>query len=33
MLDNLKNVDFIYIFNDSTPSNPVDILKPNFVLK
>lgn len=33
MLDNLKNVDYIYVFNDETPIEPVWILKPNFVLK
>ncbi len=33
MLEWLENVDYIYIFNDETPFRPVDILKPDFVLK
>jgi len=33
MLDNLKNVDYIYIFNDETPVEPVSVLKPDYVLK
>lgn len=33
MLNNLKNVDYIYIFDDETASEPVSILKPNYVLK
>jgi len=33
MLANLKQVDYIYFFNDETPARPVDILKPDIVLK
>jgi bifunctional ADP-heptose synthase (sugar kinase/adenylyltransferase) len=33
MLDNLKNVDYIYIFNDEAPVMPVEVLKPDYVLK
>jgi len=33
MLEGLKYVDYIYIFNDETPTRPVDILKPDYVLK
>jgi len=33
MLDSLKFVDYVYIFNDKTPEKPVGILKPDFVLK
>lgn len=33
MLSNLKNIDYVYIFNDETPAKVVDILKPNYVLK
>ncbi len=33
MLDNLKNVDYIYIFDDNTPVEPVEVLKPDFILK
>jgi len=33
MLANLKQVDYVYIFNDKTPAIPVDVLKPDIVLK
>jgi bifunctional ADP-heptose synthase (sugar kinase/adenylyltransferase) len=33
MLSHLKNVDYIYIFNDETPVDPVSILKPDYILK
>lgn len=33
MLDNLKNVDYVYIFNDETPVVPVQELQPDYVLK
>jgi D-beta-D-heptose 7-phosphate kinase/D-beta-D-heptose 1-phosphate adenosyltransferase len=33
MLDAIKYVDFVYIFNDETPVKPVEILKPDIVLK
>ncbi len=33
ILASLKNVDYIYIFNDKTPARPVEELKPNYVLK
>jgi len=33
MLEWLKDVDFIYIFNNETPVKPVEILQPDFVLK
>ncbi len=33
MLASLKNIDYIYIFNDTTPARPVNELKPNYVLK
>ncbi len=33
MLNAIKYVDFVYIFNDETPVRPVEILKPNIVLK
>jgi len=33
MLDNLKNVDYIYIFNDELPNWPVSLFKPDYVLK
>jgi bifunctional ADP-heptose synthase (sugar kinase/adenylyltransferase) len=33
MLANLKQVDYVYIFNDETPARPVDVLKPDIVLK
>lgn len=33
MLENLKNVDYIYVFNDETPVRPVDKLQPDIVLK
>jgi len=33
MLVSLKNVDYVDIFNDTTPARPVNELKPDFVLK
>ncbi len=33
MLASLKNVDYVYIFNDKNPLRPVDKLKPDYVLK
>ena len=33
MLASLKNVDYIYIFDDKTPARPVNDLKPDYVLK
>ncbi|PID84002.1 hypothetical protein CSB09_03130 [Candidatus Gracilibacteria bacterium] len=33
MLTELKNVDFVYIFDDETPEKPVDFLKPDAILK
>jgi rfaE bifunctional protein nucleotidyltransferase chain/domain len=33
MLSHLKNVDYIYIFNDQTPVEPVSVLKPDYILK
>ncbi len=33
MLEGIKYIDFIYIFNDENPSRAVDILKPDYVLK
>lgn len=33
MLDNIKNVDYIYVYNDENPVKPVGVLKPNFILK
>lgn len=33
MLTHLKNVDYVYIFDDETPADPVDILKPDMILK
>lgn len=33
MLVWLRNVDYVYIFNDENPSKPVDELKPDYVLK
>jgi len=33
MLEWIKYIDFVYIFNDETPAKVVDILKPDIVLK
>jgi len=33
MLEWIKYVDFIYIFNDENPAKAVDVLKPDYVLK
>lgn len=33
ILDSLKYIDFVYIFNDNTPKNAIKVLKPNIVLK
>ncbi len=33
MLTHLKDVDYVYIFDDETPADPVDFLKPDAILK
>lgn len=33
MLSSLRDVDFVYLFDDETPEEPVRVLRPDIVLK